>query len=161
VGHFGDHSPNQRCLPRRCPTCTGIGAPFHRNTQGLHMRGGKHRRSLSRESHDHQLSADGRQIRGPRKGSTGSAVTWTWMFFQCQLIPCGIPPPDPMGCQHPADRAVGNPFLLSVLLHSQTFFVRGRPTRAGLRSVRPAEIRACLRAFRAVCCWLACFQRLR
>jgi ATP-dependent exoDNAse (exonuclease V) beta subunit len=33
VGHFGDDSRNQRRLPRCCPTCTGIGAPFHRNTQ--------------------------------------------------------------------------------------------------------------------------------
>jgi len=35
LGHFGDHSPNQRRLPRCCPTCTGIGAPFHRNTHQL------------------------------------------------------------------------------------------------------------------------------
>ena len=33
LGHFGDDDCNQRRLARRCPTCTGIGAPFHRNTQ--------------------------------------------------------------------------------------------------------------------------------
>jgi hypothetical protein len=38
VGSFlASADTNQRRFPRRCPTCTGIGAPFHRNTQNIQV----------------------------------------------------------------------------------------------------------------------------